>query len=131
MSKSKNIPIHYRDSDYSKEGSRGAVISVRKIGAIAVTAGALAGLIISNEHQNRPPDQVDDNEPYRVATAKPGNTEWGMAVKAFPNLRPEVAAEFFDDQNPNENHLVTPGQKFILPADARIGKLVDPSGDAG
>lgn len=98
------------------------------IGKVAAVGGSGAVLAIGVMANHGPqPEEPAANAPRREYTAKAGDTEWSMGVRAYPEINPIEAAGYVDQLNPNPNHLVRPGQKFVFGADARIGRLVDPS----
>lgn len=93
----------------------------------AAGAIAVAGIATVKAKAEARPLKPAANEPYLEYTAKAGDTEWSIGTEAYRQLDPREAAELIDEQNPNENHLVLPGQKFRFGLDAELGTKVDPS----
>lgn len=88
---------------------------------------ALAGVATVKAKAETQPQQPAINGPHLEYTAKAGDTEWSIGHRAYPELDQRAAADLIDRQNPNEDHLVMPGQKFEFGLDAEIGRKVDPS----
>ncbi len=91
------------------------------MGLAALNGVLYGGRALNNlNHKNKGPD--------KVYIAKPGDTEWTIAERAFPNtdVREEVVQ--LDSQLTHDaahaNHTIQPGDEFILPGDANIGKIV-------
>lgn len=110
----------------SKEGTKHPKIMVAALGAAVLSAVGVTQI-----RANQAPETPSLNGPTKVYVAKPGDSEWSIGTKAYPGLDPREAQNFIDKQNPNQNHLVTPGQEFVFGSDAEIGKLVNNSPEAG
>lgn len=104
-------------------------ISIKYIGSRALIAAGVAGSAIAmmGAGKSDQPDPATINGPHRVYTAKPGDTEWSIGSRAYPNMNELEAQQLVDAQNSHKNHLVIPGQKFEFGMDSELGKVVDPS----
>ena len=104
----------------------------RFIGKVAAVGGSGAALAVGVMANHGPqPETPVLNRSHREYTAKPGDTEWSIGTRAYPETDAIEAAEHIDRLNPNPDHLVKPGQRFILGADAQIGRLVNPPAEGG
>jgi len=108
-----------------KEGAKHPRIMVASLGA-----AVLAAVGVNSIRQNQAPEQPALNGPHKVYTARPGDSEWSIGSQAYPDIDPREAQALIDKQNPNKDHLVTPGQEFVFGTDAEIGNLVDDSAEA-
>ncbi len=104
-------------------------ITVKYIGQRALIAAGTVGATVAlmGANQGEQADPVVINKAHKVYSAKAGDTEWSIGSRAYPEMNELEAQQLVDAQNPNENHLVQPGQKFEFGTDAEIGKVVDPS----
>lgn len=108
-----------------KEGSKHPKIMAAALGAAVLTA-----IGVNQIRENESPQTPALNGPSKVYVVKPGDTEWSIGSRAYPDIDPRKAQDAVDEQNPNQNHLVTPGQEFVFDTDAEIGKIVDNSAEA-
>jgi hypothetical protein len=99
-----------------------AVQKNRKSIALALGLAAIYGIGevgqgIASSHKAGGPD--------KTYLAKPYDTEWTIAEKAFPNSDPRPEVSKLDTQLPHDavhaNHTVQPGDRFTLPGNADIG----------
>ena len=101
-----------------------------KMMAAVLGATVLAAVGINTVRENHSPEQPAINEPHMVYIARPGDSEWSIGTRAYPDIDPREAQDLIDQQNPNQDHLVTPGQEFVFGKDAKIGNLADNSADS-
>lgn len=97
--------------------------------AAALGAAVLAAIGVNTVRGDQLPEQPAINGPKKVYVAKPGDTEWSIGSRAYPDIDPRMAQDLIDQQNPNEDHLVIPGQEFVFATDAEIGKLNEAPGE--
>ncbi len=103
-----------------KEGTKHPKLLVAALGAAVLTA-----LGVNTIRENQSPEQPAINGPHKVYVAEPGDSEWSIGTRAYPDIDPREAQDLIDKQNPNKDHLVTPGQEFVFGTDAEIGNLAD------
>ncbi|MBI2285745.1 hypothetical protein HYU82_02895 [Candidatus Saccharibacteria bacterium] len=101
-----------------------------KMMAAVLGATVLAAVGVNAVRENHSPEQPAINAPHKVYIARPGDSEWSIGTRAYPDIDPREAQDLIDQQNPNQDHLVTPGQEYIFGPDAEIGNLAGNSADS-
>lgn len=99
----------------------GNFIGEHKVLSTAVVALALAGLAIN---QSRSGETVKG--PKRVYIVKPGDTQWSISERAFPDNDPREHLDMINGQAKNKHdkkyRILHPGQRILLPPNAEVGR---------
>ena len=96
-----------------------------------VGTAALAGVV---GYKNFAERSVQIAGHDKVYVAKPGDTEWTIAERAFPSLDPREVLSYLDQQLPKDNqkyHTVSTGERFYFSQQADIGKETQVKGGTG
>jgi hypothetical protein len=101
------------------ESLKSKAYKIALVGSLAVAA------LVSAEHfQGNAPSAGHD----KVYTTKYGDTEWGLAQRAYPDKDPrEVIGLINAQESPQEqeSHTLQPGDKIYFASDSKLGTDVN------
>lgn len=122
--------------NHNKHQERNPNYTARRIAAGTIAASALlaAGYVVGDRVRELGGDEVmfpTKGQPHKevvISNAKGGyDTAWGIARDAFPEDSPAKYADHILAQIPDGHDTLRPGDVVILPTEAAIGELVDPT----
>jgi len=114
---------------------------VRRVGMPLAAAALTTAVAVSTDKlvvsAEQGPHPIDTTRTYREVTARPGDTLFGLAEQAEPSKDPRAVVDSIVATIERRDHVsdvqaeqLLPGEIVPLPADAQIGQLVQPAGEA-
>jgi hypothetical protein len=91
--------------------------------AALLGSAAVAAIVSVEQFQGHAPHAGHD----KVYQTKPGDTEWGLAQRAYPDVDPREVIGLIQAQESTEGqatHTLQPGEKIYFAQDSKLGTEV-------